>query len=152
MKKKTMRSVRVLFLTVSAALIFSGFTQASDTADEAAASELMLQRTEILQRAMFGSRGEADIYSELSAIETHPLLEEDMKSLAEFRGSDADKVINMKVLRCAMTSKKGAVRFYDITVRWYMLGCDGYYTEESSYRMRTSTSGTEMNLSSLQAV
>ena len=152
MKKKTMRSIRVLFLTVSAALIFSGFSQATDTADEAAASELMLQRTEVLQRAMFGSRGQADIYSGLAAIETHPLLEEDMRSLAEFRSSDADKVINMKILRCEKKKKKGAVRFYDMTVRWYMLGYDGYYTEERSYRIRTSTSGTEMSLSSLQAI
>ena len=147
-----MRSIRVLFLTVSAALIFSGFSQATDTADEAAASELMLQRTEVLQRAMFGSRGQADIYSGLAAIETHPLLEEDMKSLSGLYSGEKDKVINMKIVRCTLTSKKSAVRFYDITVRWYMLGKNGYYTEQNTYRIRTSTSGADMSLSSLQMI
>ncbi len=152
MKKKTIRSVRILFLTVSAALIFSGFTRTTGTEDEAAASELMQKRTEILQRAVFCSSEQADVYSQLAAIETHPLLEDDMKSLSGLYSGEKDKVINMKIVRCTLTSKKSAVRFYDITVRWYMLGKNGYYTEQNTYRIRTSTSGADMSLSSLQMI
>ncbi len=152
MKEKTIRSAKILVFTVMVALIFSGFTNAAQSDDETEAAKLMQKRTQIMQRAMFGKISEADIYSELSGIEMHPLLKDDMASIASCRGSDTDKVVNMKIARCRMTTKKATIRFYEITIRWYMLGCDGYYTQDETYNVRTVTNGTTMRLSYIEPV
>ena len=101
---------------------------------------------------MFHGGSDADIYSHLAAVEAHPLLKEDMESISDFRESDADKVINMKVIRCEMKEKTANTRFFDISVKWYLLGYDGYYSEEQTYRIRTVTQGRKMYLSDMQPV
>ena len=75
-----------------------------------------------------------------------------MASIASCRGSDTDKVVNMKIARCRMTTKKATIRFYEITIRWYMLGCDGYYTQDETYNVSTVTNGTTMRLSYIEPV
>lgn len=106
MKKRIARSAKALIFIVAAALLFSGFTTAGGTRLEKEAADLMLRRTEAMQRAMFHGGSDADIYSHLAAVEAHPLLKEDMESISDFRESDADKVINMKVIRCEMKKKR----------------------------------------------
>ena len=148
MKKRIARSAKALIFIVAAALLFSGFTTAGGTRLEKEAADLMLRRTE----AMFHGGSDADIYSHLAAVEAHPLLKEDMESISDFRESDADKVINMKVIRCEMKEKTANTRFFDISVKWYLLGYDGYYSEEQTYRIRTVTQGRKMYLSDMQPV
>ena len=116
MKKRIARSAKALIFIVAAALLFSGFTTAGGTRLEKEAADLMLRRTEAMQRAMFHGGSDADIYSHLAAVEAHPLLKEDMESISDFRESDADKVINMKVIRCEMKEKTANTRFFDISV------------------------------------
>ena len=152
MKKRIARSAKALMFIVAAALIFSGFTTAGGTRLEKEEADLMLRRTEAIQRAMFHGGSDADIYSHLAAVEAHPLLKEDMESISDFRESDADKVINMKVIRCEMKEKTANTRFFDISVKWYLLGYDGYYSEEQTYRIRTVTQGRKMYLSDMQPV
>ena len=152
MKKRIARSAKALIFIVAAALLFSGFTTAGGTRLEKEAADLMLRRTEAMQRAMSHGGSDADIYSHLAAVEAHPLLKEDMESISDFRESDADKVINMKVIRCEMKEKTANTRFFDISVKWYLLGYDGYYSEEQTYRIRTVTQGRKMYLSDMQPV
>ena len=152
MKKRIARSAKALIFIVAAALLFSGFTTAGGTRLEKEAADLMLRMTEAMQRAMFHGGTDADIYSHLAAVEAHPLLKEDMESISDFRESDADKVINMKVIRCEMKEKTANTRFFDISVKWYLLGYDGYYSEEQTYRIRTVTQGRKMYLSDMQPV
>ena len=152
MKKRIARSAKALIFIVAAALLFSGFTTAGGTRLEKEAAELMLRSTEAMQRAMFHGGSDADIYSHLAAVEAHPLLKEDMESISDFTESDADKVINMKVIRCEMKEKTANTRFFDISVKWYLLGYDGYYSEEQTYRIRTVTQGRKMYLSDMQPV
>ena len=152
MKKRIARSAKALIFIVAAALLFSGFTTAGGTRLEKESADLMLRRTEDMQRAMFHGGSDADIYSHLAAVEAHPLLKEDMESISDFRESDADKVINMKVIRCEMKEKTANTRFFDISVKWYLLGYDGYYSEEQTYRIRTVTQGRKMYLSDMQPV
>ena len=152
MKKRIARSAKALIFIVAAALLFSGCTTAGGTRLEKEAADLMLRRTEAMQRAMFHGGSDADIYAHLAAVEAHPLLKEDMESISDFRESDADKVINMKVIRCEMKEKTANTRFFDISVKWYLLGYDGYYSEEQTYRIRTVTQGRKMYLSDMQPV
>lgn len=152
MKGKIGKSVKILALTVITALICSGFSTAGDSADEIEVSKLMQKRTETIQRAMFGNSSFADSYSELSEVDIHPLLKDDMNSISEYSDTDLDKVINMKITDCRMTTKKATIRFYEISVRWYMLGCDGYYTEDTSYSVRTVMHGQKMFLSYIRPI
>ena len=152
MKKRIVRSAKILVLIVAVALICSGFTAAGESADEIEASQLMQKRTEQMQRAMFKNSKYADLYSGLSEIEVHPLLKEDMESISEYSDSDLDKVVNMKIIDCRMTTKKATIRFYEIAVRWYMLGYGGYYTEDISYSVRTVMHGQKMFLSYIRPI
>ena len=152
MKKRISRSAKILVFVVGTALICSGFTAAGDSADEVEAVHLMQKRTETMQRAMFGNGRYADIYSGLSQIEVHPLLKEDMESVSEYSDADLDKVVNMKVTDCRMTTKKATIRFYEISVRWYMFGYGGYYTEDVSYSVRTVMHGQKMLLSYIRPI
>ena len=65
MKKRIARSAKALIFIVAAALLFSGFTTAGGTRLEKEAADLMLRRTEAMQRAMFHGGSDADIYSHL---------------------------------------------------------------------------------------
>ena len=51
-----------------------------------------------------------------------------------------------------MKEKTANTRFFDISVKWYLLGYDGYYSEEQTYRIRTVTQGRKMYLSDMQPV
>ena len=61
MKKRIARSAKALIFIVAAALLFSGFTTAGGTRLEKEAADLMLRRTEAMQRAMFHGGSDADI-------------------------------------------------------------------------------------------
>ncbi len=150
MKERTAGSVKVILLVIAAALFFSGFAEAGRTQPEKEAAKLMVYRAKTMQRAAFAGESDADVYSRLAETESHPLLREDMNALREIRSSDIDRIINAKVTGCEMKEKSAGTRFFEISVKWYLLGYDGYYSEEVTYLVRTVTSGRKMYLSDLQ--
>ncbi len=141
----------VLSLTVTAALVFSGFASAGSTPAEKDAAGLLKKRAEVMQRALFGSSSESEIYSMLSAVEVHPLLKNDMADIRASKDSDMDRVVNTKVTGCVMTNKKDDTRVFRVSMRWYLLGYDGYYTEERDYFVHTVMEGERMYLSALRS-
>lgn len=149
-KKRIGGSVKVILFVIAAALFFSGFGDAGGTRTEKEAARLMVYRAQTMQRAVFSGDSDADIYSKLAEAENHPLLREDMNALREIRSSDVDRVINARVTECEMTEKNAGTRFFEISVRWYLHGYDGYYSEDVTYLVRTVTDGRKMYLSDLQ--
>ncbi len=103
-----------------------------------------------MQRAAFRQMREADIYSELSKIEGHPLLRADMLSVSELCDSDTDRIVNMKITGCRTVSQKIVINFYEITVRWYMSGFDGYYTEDETYTVRAVIDDEKMKITGME--
>lgn len=135
--KKSLMSIAVVIMIV---LIFTGFTYEDKDSDNQIVSDLMTERTRLMQKIMFTSdfNNEA-MFESLSAVERHPLIEEDCEALKRYIDSDCDIVVNMKVTNVKRTEKKANIIFYDVNAVWYMLGSEGHYTNDAQYTVRTIT-------------
>lgn len=138
-KKLAAHLLLIVIITLSAG-IFSGFTH--DVAkikdsDTQQIESLLRSRCRVMQRYMFGSRSEGEFFTQLSQTETYPALSDDYKNAYAAKNSGADKVINMKTLKTQCMDRTRRYGIYSVTIKWYMSGSDGYYTETVTYRIRT---------------
>lgn len=150
-KNVLLRFVLIILITAFAALL-SGFTQQDGlvaagigsvgsigvvNSDAAEIDALLQNRSRIMQRYMFGACSDSEFFTQLSQTETYPALSEDYKNISEAKNSDLDKIINMKTEEVRTIDKTHRYGIYYATVRWYMSGTDGFYTENATYRIRT---------------
>ncbi|MCI8284741.1 MAG: hypothetical protein HFE90_05665 [Firmicutes bacterium] len=153
MKIKYRKSLMSIMTIIIIVLIFTGFTYQDKDSDDKIISDLMVERTRIMQKIMFNSdfNNEA-MFESLSAVERHPLIEEDCEALKRYIDSDCDIVINMKVTNVKRTAKKANIIFYDVDAVWYMLGNSGHYTNDAQYTVRTITINGKTKLYGLENI
>ena len=143
-KMITLRSaalrLAVMTAALAAAFVLSGYTGISAGGDsDHGLAPLMEKRTAAMQRFMFSSeKDEQRLFSELSDAETYPALSDDYSSALSSVQTDHDKVINIKLDRVICEALTRSYGIYTVNATWYMSGYTGYYTEATSYSIRTS--------------
>ncbi len=135
----------IMSLTVTAASMLSGFADGSMTGeDDHGLTPLIERRTVAIQRFLFknddkhSNNGKQTLFSELSEVETYPVLSDDFSITVSFGDTDCDRVINMKIEDVDCKAHTRSYGIYNVDIKWYMSGYTGYYTENGSYRIRTS--------------
>ena len=110
--------------------IFSGFTTSKQ---QGAVVNLLEQRTEILQQALFHEISVEDAENKLKKIETNPLLSEDIRNLRESNETDLDIIKNMNILQIEEERKILEYCTYDLNILWEMCGAESNYFLENKY-------------------
>lgn len=135
----------IMSLTVTAASMLSGFADGSMTGEsDHGLTPLIERRTVAMQRFIFGSDDKGsdndrqELFSELSETETYPALSDDFSIAASYGDTDCDRVINTKIENVECKARTRSYGIYNVDIKWYMSGNTGYYTENESYRIRTS--------------
>ncbi len=138
-KKPAVCLLLIVIITLSASIL-SGFTPNEvkiKDSDTQQIDTLLKSRCRVMQRYMFGAHSEGAFFTQLSQTETYPVLSDDYKSACAAKNSSADKVINIKTVETQCIDRTRRYGIYLVTVKWYMSGSGGYYTETVTYRLRT---------------
>lgn len=136
-------------LMIIALCLMTGFTKADD---ELQLRDCLIQRTEIMQSCFCGeiSEGAAEVL--LQAIETYPLLTDDVKALRDWEAADIDMVRSMAVLSPEKQHEIFGYITYRATIIWDMQGIPDDYVLESEYHIVLKRIGDKIKLSSLEPV
>ncbi len=147
MKMITGRCIALRAAVMAAAVmivsLLSGFAGGSLAGEKSdyGLTPLIERRTIAMQRFMFSSneieRNKEELFSRLSEVETYPALSDDFKSAASSMNTDHDRVINIKIEDVICKARTRSYGIYNVSIKWYMSGYTGYYTENGSYRIRT---------------
>ena len=126
-KKKKVILIAGIVIIIS---IFSGFTT---NKEQEVVVNLLEQRTQILQQALFHEISIETAEDRLKNIETPPLLSEDIKSLREFDETDLDIIKNMTILQIDNERRILEYYTYDLNILWEMCGSESNYFLENNY-------------------
>ena len=126
-KKKKVILIAGIVIIIS---IFSGFTT---NKQQEVVVNLLEQRTQILQQALFHEISIETAEDRLKNIETPPLLSEDIKSLREFDETDLDIIKNMTILQIDNERRILEYYTYDLNILWEMCGSESNYFLENNY-------------------
>ncbi|MCI8631346.1 MAG: hypothetical protein HFG67_03610 [Firmicutes bacterium] len=118
-------AVLVIFFT-----LFSGFAGHNENEE---IKYILKERTRILQDCYYGLIDEEKAESELSAIETYPILSEDIKGLREWEGTEVDIV--EKMIFTSLEKKHSILGSdtYETEICWEVSGLGEDYTMTSRY-------------------
>ena len=128
--------------------IFSGFSRQSY---EEIATDLLKERTHILQKAYYGSIELEKAEGYLRDIETYPLLSEDIQGLRTADATSLDIVNSMEFIEIDNTMKMFDYISFCTEIRWYMSGLDGDYISENDYSVIVKDTNSGYKLSEFNA-
>lgn len=117
---------------VIVAALFSGFSTSSL---QGSISALLMQRTDVLQKAYTGKISMHQAENTLRQIETYPLLTEDVLALNSFEPGQMDWIRNMEFLSVEERARYTGFYTYETVIRWHMSGLEGNYVSEYSYHV-----------------
>lgn len=162
MSKRLLFRIILITAVILSGSVICGFTTAGLNKDAEMLNSMLSERAVIMQRAMFEvydtEDGVADIndvydaFHQLAEIETYPLLAGDCSAISSSAGSDYDKVLNMETLNAQVLSKNGNSKCYEVSIRWYMSGYDGYYQTENRYRVTVVNDNGAVKLSRMEVI
>ncbi len=160
MSKRILKRMTIVLIVVIIGYFMSGFTVESLSEEDQMLYNLLSERAEIMQKAMFSvyhsPDGVADIndvydaFHQLAEIETYPILAGDCQAISSSAGTDYDKVLNMEMLGIKRLSKNGNSQCYKVDIRWYMSGYEGYYNSENTYKITTENHGGRIKLARIE--
>ena len=110
--------------------IFSGF---SNQTNEQVAKELLQKRTEILQKAFYGTMEKDQAETKLREIETFPLLTDDIYALRNTEATELDQIKRMNFNGITVQSELFHYVSFDVQIVWEMIGASGEYRCDGSY-------------------
>ena len=114
---------------------------------EAELRELFERRSYYIQKYLFHEAESSELlFRELAMIESYPLLGEDCRNAFFCRENDSDPVINLKLEAVHPVAATRDLEVYQVCVRWYLSGYQGYYSQQQWYRVRTRSCNGEIRL------
>lgn len=143
-----MRKYYKLYLFPALIIIIAGFFSGfSEQSSIQIAESLLEERTRILQDAYRGRLQAEQTEKLLAAIETYPLLSEDIGNLRAMEATDLDMVRSMYFLELRQESKTMDYVSLYVKIRWHMSGLDSDYICDNEYSviLKETTEGYRLS-------
>ncbi|WP_027398602.1 hypothetical protein [Anaerovorax odorimutans] len=142
---KYYKLIMIPAIIVIVGVVFSGF---SVQTHEKTVSDLLEERTSVLQNAYYCNMDKEKVVKLLKKIETYPLLSKDIDALQSIEdGCQIDVVKSMDIKTIERNVKMFNFISFDVDIDWSMSGLSGDYLTDGQYSVVIKSEGRNYKLS-----
>lgn len=144
------KNLKLACAAAFACIIGLALLGASGYSETSIVEGLIKQRTDVMDNVLTGRISFGEGKEKLKEIEGEKLLSDDLKSLIEYRNTDIDKVVKMKVINMEKKSHIYDMMTFESEICWTFDGVNGRHTEIGDYLIGVKVSDDEYKLISLE--